>query len=137
MSSTTLFADVEKPVRDWLRDQALSGVSDRVYVGLPNDATFPALEVALVDGGVQPGEAPIADVLFSFSVWAGDVSQRTTVAAVAWALASLLQSTTHADLTGGLTLLGARVLVGPVPRFDPDGTPRYLLDAALTVRVSA
>lgn len=136
MSSTTLFADVERPVRGWLRTQALSGISSRVYVGLPGDATFPAIEITLLDGGIMAGEAPVADVAFTFSVWAGDTSQRGDVADAAWALASLLQSTTHAVLDG-LVLLGSRVTLGPVPRFDADGTPRYHLDAVLTLRVSA
>lgn len=131
--STTLFTSFEAPVRDWLRTVALTGIGARVYVGLPTDATFPAIEVTLLDGGVMPGEAPVANAMFSFSVWAGDKSDRTTVASAAWALASLLQSTVTTDLGGGVRLLGCQVVLGPIPRFDADGLPRYMVDAALTL----
>lgn len=136
MTATDLFVDVETPVRDWLRTQGLNGVSERVYVGLPAGAVLPAIEVTLLDGGITASEAPVADASFSFSVW-GERTQRPTVASVAWALASLLHTVRTTDLSTTLALLGARVTLGPVPRFDADGTPRYLLDAALTVRVKA
>lgn len=135
MTATGLFVDVETPVRDWLRTVNLSGIGERVYVGLPAGATLLALEVSLLDGGITAGEAPVADTQFSFSVW-GEKSQRAAAASAAWSLVSVLHSVRSTPLST-LTLLGARVVLGPVPRFDPDGTPRYLLDAALTVRVSA
>ena len=131
--TTTAFASVEGPVRDWLRTENLTGIGARVYVGLPTDATFPAIEVTLLDGGIRPGEVPHAHALFSFSVWAGDKSDRVAVSDAAWALASLLQSTNYADLDDGLRFMGAELQLGPVPRFDPDGLPRYVVDAALTL----
>lgn len=134
--TAAVFTDVERPIRDWLRSAAISGISRRVYVGLPGDTMFPAIEMTLLDGGIQPGDAPVCDVAVSFSVWGADASQRNTVADAAWALASLLHTTNHAQLDG-LVLLGARVVSGPVPRYDADGTPRYVLDAAITVRVTA
>ena len=133
--STDLFTPVEGPVRDWLRTASLPGVEDRVYVGLPGDATFPAVEVTLIDSGIQPGEAPVAHAMFSFSVWAAGATgaQKTAAAAAAYALASLLLSTNHADLDDGLVLMGSEIVLGPLPRTDPDGTGRYQLDAALTL----
>lgn len=132
--TTDLYRDVERPVRDWLRSVNLDDVGTRVYVGLPGDATLPAIEVGLVDGGVQPGEAPYTSTLFQFSIW-GTKDQRTTIAGIAWALVSLLQSTDYADLTT-LKLFSAVIVTGPVPRYDPDGSPRYVIDAALTLRIA-
>jgi hypothetical protein len=131
---TTTFVDVERPVRDWLRTQSVTGLAERVYVGVPSGATYPLLGMELIDGGVQPGDAPVADALIQFSVWGNTAADRTAVQAAAWALVAVLQATNHAVLDG-LVLLGARIVTGPVPRFDPDGTPRYLIDAALTLRV--
>lgn len=131
---TVTFVDVERPIRDWVRDQNLDDIGERVFVGLPTGATFPAISMTLVDGGVLPGDAPVADCLVQFSVWSDSPQGRSTVQPIAWALVALLQATNHASLDG-LVLLGARVITGPVPRFDPDGTPRYVIDAAMTVRV--
>ena len=131
---TTTFVDVERPVRDWLRTQAVAGLGARVYVGVPTGATYPLLGMELIDGGVMPGEAPVADALFQFSVWGNTNQDRAAVQAAAWALVAVLQATNHAILDG-LVLLGARIVTGPVPRYDADGTPRYLIDAALTLRV--
>lgn len=132
MSSLTAFAEVEQPVRDWLRTQSIGDVLTRVYAGLPSDATFPAIEQTLIDGGVPRGEAPVADAYFSFSVW-GTKALRAETATAAWALASLLHTVRHVDLGDGLALLGAQIVLGPQPRFDEDGTPRYVIDAVLTL----
>jgi hypothetical protein len=135
MSSTSLFVDVEEPVRDWLRSASVPVIEERFYIGLPAGATFPACEMALMDGGVQPGEAPLANALFTFSVWGADASaaSRASAKAGAWALASLFLSTNHASLSDGLTLMGVSIVTGPTPRYDADGTPRYQLDAALAL----
>lgn len=131
MTSLTAFVSVEQPVRDWLRTQSLD-VAARVYAGLPSDATFPAVEQTLLDGGIPRGEAPVADAYFSFSVW-GTKALRAETSDAAWQLASLLHTVRHADLGDGLVLLGAQIVLGPQPRFDADGTPRYVIDAVLTV----
>jgi len=133
---TAVLVDVEQPVRDWLRTMNLTGVGSRVYVGIPTGAAYPLLDVQLLDGGIQPSATPLAVPLFTFSVWGDNRSQRGTVKDAAWALADLLQDVGAATLTG-CVLLDAQVVLGPVPRFDPDGAPRYLLDAALTIRVDA
>jgi hypothetical protein len=132
VSTLTAFTSVEQPVRDWLRTQAITNISTRVYVGLPSDATFPAVEVTLLDGGIQAGEAPVANAMFSFSVW-GSLETRTETTAAAFALASLLHTLRAVDLDDDLVLHSAQVVLGPVPRFDGDGTPRYVIDAALTL----
>lgn len=132
MSTLTAFADVEQPVRDWLRTCTITNVSDRVYVGLPKDATLPAIDQTLLDGGIPRGEAPVADASFSFSVW-GSKDLRAETAAAAWAFVSLLHTVRHEDLGDGLMLRGAQIVLGPQPRFDPDGTPRYVIDATLTL----
>jgi hypothetical protein len=131
--STTLFTALEGPVRDWLRTQSIT--STRVYVGLPADATFPAVEVTLIDSGIEDTEAPIAHAMFSFSVWAAGTTgaQKTAAASAAYALASLLLSTNHAVLDDDLVLMGSQIALGPSPRYDPDGTPRYVIEAALTL----
>lgn len=132
---TATFTDVERPVRDWLRGAGLS-VDDRVYIGVPARATFPLIAVDLFDGGVLPGEAPLAASRFTFSAW-GDspTADREQLAGIAWELVALLQGTDYANLTS-LVLLGAVILTGPTPRYDPDRTPRYQLDAALTLRIA-
>lgn len=131
----TAFTNVERPVRDWLQSQSITGIGARVYVGLPNDATLPAIEQTLIDGGVAPGEAPIANAFFSFSAWGAGTSGPERIAAetAAWALASLLQTTNYAALDDDLRLFGAQIVLGPTPRFDADGTPRYVVDAVLTL----
>ncbi len=134
---TATLVDVERPVRDWLRGRSLA-VGSRVYIGIPSGATYPCIDMMLIDGGVQPGSTPLASPSFSFSVWGdGPNADRPALAACAWALADLLRSTDYAVLDSTLVLTGAVIQTGPLPRFDPDGTPRYLLDAALTVKVSA
>lgn len=138
MTPPAVFVDVERPVRDWLRTQAITNIGARVYIGLPSDASFPALEITLLDGGIQPGETPLADALFSFSAWGENPdTESPDIQDAIWSLAALLQSTNHAALDSTLVLMGAQIVLGPVPRIDDDGTPRYLLDAALTVRVAA
>jgi hypothetical protein len=134
---TATLVDVERPVRDWLRGQSLA-VGERVYIGAPRDAVYPLIDMMLLDGGVMAGDTPMASPSFTFSVW-GDSpnADRPALAACAWALADLLRSTNHAVLDSTLVLTGAVIQTGPLPRFDPDGTPRYLLDAALTVKVNA
>lgn len=131
MSSLTAFVSVEQPVRDWLRAQGLD-VADRVDIGLRKDATYPAVEQTLLDGGIPRGEAPVADAYFSFSVW-GTKALRAETSDAAWQLASLLHTVRHVDLGDGLRLLGAQIVLGPQPRFDADGTPRYVIDAVLTL----
>lgn len=124
--------DVEGPIRAWIRSLNLNDVGSRVFLGLPERCTFPALEMTLIDGGIQPGEVPLADVLMSFNVWGGT---RQQAAAIAWALASAVESLT-AGTTFDSTLagMGGQVVTGPLFRPDPDNKPRYLLDVALTVR---
>jgi hypothetical protein len=134
---TATLVDVERPVRDWLRTQSLA-VDERVYIGVPAGATYPAIDMTLIDGGVLPGDFSLAAPSFSFSVWGdGPNADRPALASCAWALADLLHTTNYAVLDSTLVLVGAVIQTGPLPRFDPDGTPRYLLDAALTVKVRA
>lgn len=134
MSNAVTFVDVEGPVRAWLRTQSI-GVSDRVFLGLPERCAYPALDMALIDAGIQPGEAPLADAAFTFSAWAAKGS-RSTASDVAFALVSLLLSTpARTPLDDTLVFMGAEILLGPVFQPDDDGQPRYLVDAAITVRV--
>lgn len=132
--STTLFVPLERPVRDYISGLSLGQAG--TYVGLPSDALFPAIEVVLLDSGIAEGQAPQANAAFSFNVWAAGATgaEREAAAAVAYKLASHLQSTEFASLSSGaLSFLGAAVSLGPVPRHDPDGRARYVLDAALTL----
>lgn len=129
--TTAVFVDVEQPVRDWLRDQSIVGVDDRVFIDLPNGVTYPCVSLALVDGGIDPSEAPVANALFSFSAWADD---RPAAQAAIWSLVEILQTLRYADLQT-LACYGAQIEVGPTPRPDPDGFPRFTLDARLALRV--
>lgn len=133
--TTDLFAPVEAPVRDWVRGLNLAGIANRVYVGVPNDATYPLIDCQLLDGGVLPGEAPVMHALFSFSVWGNDTSMSEAVRTAAFALVSELQSVRFADL-GTHRMSGVEVVLGPRRQYDPDGTPRYVIDAAFTLVVA-
>lgn len=134
--TTATFADVERPVRDWLRTQNLDVIGQRVYLGAPTDATYPLIDITLVDGGVDTNVA-LATPLFQFSVWGdGPGADRAELQGIAWALVALIQATDYAEsLTHAL--MGATVNVGPVPRYDADGTPRYLIEAAISMKVIA
>lgn len=134
---TATFTDVERPVRDWLRTESLDGIGQRVYLGVPGDATYPLIDISLVDGGVQPGDTPLAVPLFQFSVWGdGPNADRASLQAIAWALVGVLQATNYAA-SGDAALMGVEVVSGPVPRYDPDGTPRYVIEAAIAMKVIA
>jgi hypothetical protein len=131
--TAALFVDVEGPIRAWTRGLNLDGVGSRVFLGLPERCTFPAIDLFLVDGGVGNSDTPMPSPLIQFNVWGGT---RAGAAAIAWALTEQLDG-----MLGGTTLdaslvgMGAVVTTGPIFRPDPDGKPRYILDAALTVRV--
>ena len=99
---------------------------------MPERCTYPALELSLVDGGIDPGEAPVANALVSFSAWD---TNRAGAAGLAWSLVSVLHSARMEALDGTVTLLGARVVTGPIFRPDPDKFARYVTDAAVSVRV--
>lgn len=135
--TTATFLDVERPVRDWLRTAALSGISTRVYLGVPGGATYPLIDVTLVDGGVQPGSTPLAVPRFQFSVWGdGPNADRAALQGIAWALVALLKATDYAE-SGSVALMGVDGITGPLARYDPDGTPRYLIEAAIAMKVIA
>lgn len=129
--TATLYVDVERPVRAWLRSN-LTSASGRVFLALPERCAYPALEMSLVDGGIDPSEAPVANALFQFSAWS---NRRDEAADLAWALVDLLHGARTVTLDATLTLLGAQVVTGPVFRPDPDKFSRYIVDAALAVRV--
>jgi hypothetical protein len=130
MTAKTL-PDVEGPIRTWARALNLTNVGTRVFLGLPERCTFPAIDMTLLDGGFQPGEAPLANVLVSFSVWGGT---RQQAASGAWALASAIESLRATTFDSTLTGMVGQVVTGPLFRPDPDKKPRYLVDASLTVR---
>ncbi len=135
MTNAVTFVDTEGPVRNWLQTQAIDGIGTRVFLGLPTRCTFPALDVALLDGGIQPGETPLADALFTFSAWGGT---RIQAAAAAYSLCSRLLSTPAGTALGStLVFMGAQITLGPVFQPDDDGKPRYIVDAAITVRARA
>lgn len=134
---TTVMADVERPMRDWLRTLNLDDIGTRVYLGVPEGATYPLIDVTLVEGGVQPGPTPLAVPRFQLSVWgSGPNADRAELQAIAWALASAIQTTDYAE-SNGTGLMGAEVTTFAGPRYDPDGTPRYLLEVAIAMKVLA
>ena len=133
MTQAKTLPDVEGPIRAYLRALAITGIGTRVFLGVPERATYPLVDMTLLDGGVQPGESPLAAVYVSCSVWGG---ARQATAAAAWDLVSKLESTASGT-PFGLTLvcMGASVVLGPLWRPDPaDGRPRYIVDAQITVR---
>jgi hypothetical protein len=124
--------DVEGPIRAWVRSLSLTDVDSRVFLGLPERCTFPAVEMTLIDGGFQTGLAPLADVVVSFNVWGGT---RQQAASITWALGSAIESlASGTTFDSTLAGMGGSVVTGPLFRPDPDNRPRYLLDAAITVR---
>jgi len=63
--------DVEGALRTWLRAQT-TGVSQRVYFGIPTGATeakFPLITVALVGSRDDASDAPIDNTLVQVDVW--------------------------------------------------------------------
>lgn len=131
--NTRTFVDPEAAVRDWLKNQ-ITGIGDRVFLSLPERVTLPAVDLLMLDGGIDSSEAPLAHVLFTFSAW-GRKGNRPEAAAAIWSLASVLNSTQGGTLlSANVAFMGAQMIAGPSFRPDPDGTPRYVLDAALTLR---
>lgn len=133
--NTKTFVDVEGPIRAWLRGLSLTGVGSRVFLGLPERCSYPAADLTLLDGGIQAGEAPLADVYLTCSVWGG---ARPAAADAAWEIANAVE-----NLKAGTALdspvtcygMGGTVVLGPVYRPDPaDNRARYLLDLLITVR---
>lgn len=136
MTNAKTFVDVEKPVRDWLRAQSLTGIGTRVFLGLPERCAYPAADISLIDGGIMAGtETPLADCRFTMSVWGG---ARPATAAASWELASALENMTPGTALDAPTTcygMGGRVILGPLYRPDPnDNKPRYILDFVVTVR---
>ncbi len=132
MTNAAVYVDVEKPIRDWLRGQSVTGVGARVYVDLPNGVTYPAISMALLDGGIDTSEAPIANALLTFSVWA---ESRTEAQAAAWSLVSKIQSLRYASMTTAVCQT-AQVSLGPIYRPDPDGFARFVLDAVFSMKAA-
>lgn len=134
MSNVKTFVDVEKPVRDWLRGLG-TGVGTRVFLGLPDRCTYPAADLLLLDGGIQAGEAPLADTFWTISIWGG---ARPAAADAAWELANAVENLvpgTGLDSPVTVYGMGGQVTLGPVYRPDPDDNrARYLLDIRLTIR---
>lgn len=127
--NTAVYVDVEGPIRAWVRALNLTDIDSRVFIGLPERNAFPAISLALIGGNVDSGEAPLANPEISFSVWGGSRLQASTIA---WALCSAIASIRSVDLTT-LRVMGAEVISVPNFRPEPDGKPRYVVDAAFAV----
>jgi len=132
MTNAAVFVDVEQPIRDWLRGQSVTGVGARCYVGLPQGVTYPAISLALLDGGIDLGEAPIANALVSFSVWA---ATRPEAQAAAWSLVSKIQSLRTVLMSTAICQT-AQVTAGPTPRTEPDGFERFVIDAVFCMKAA-
>lgn len=130
--TTTAFVDLEGPLRGWLRTQ-VPELGGRVFLSLPERVIFPAVSMSLLDGGLDLSEAPVAHALVSFSVWS---SNRQEAAGVAWELVSVFHTARMQPLGAAQELLGARVVTGPLFSPDPDGFARYVVDVAVSVRVT-
>lgn len=128
--STRTFVDPLGPVKSWLATQSISGCSTRVYIGDPERATTPYVALMLVDGPTDPGDAPVAFPRIQAC------AQADTELAAATAIWDLIGKAEGIDpgtrLDSTLVCLGARRVLGPIPRLDEAG-PRYLADLEFTV----
>lgn len=130
MSNTVTFVDPIGPIKTWLRAQTVAGCDARVYIGDPEGATMPYLALTLVDGPVDPGEAPLA--LPHVQIVAQADTELEAASAI-WDLVSIVLSITDGTvLDSTLRCAGARLILGPVFRDDEAG-PRYLAEFEFSV----
>lgn len=114
------WVDVEGAVRAWARE-AMTGLSGRVFFGVPDQATFPLVTLQRIAG-------PDDDVLIQFDVWA---ATKAAAASTAADLASAVDALGR-YATADVLLLGAAVLG---VRWEPDvesDQPRYIVEATFT-----
>ena len=122
-------------LRDWLRTVpgVVAVAAQRVYIGpMPQAAPLPAVVVTRIGGGIA--DLPLDGVGVQLDCWAQTgVAAEALAAAVCRAVLSTLPETTMGD---GLTWMGGTITSItwlPDPR---DGTPRYVVRANLTMRMS-
>lgn len=114
------WVDVEGAVRSWARE-AMTGLSGRVFFGVPDQTTFPLVTLQRIAG-------PDDDVLIQFDVWA---AKKAAAASTAADLASAVDALGR-YATADVLLLGAAVLG---VRWEPDvesDQPRYIVEATFT-----
>lgn len=129
--STVTFVNPVTPVKTWLRALNLSGVGARVYIGAPERATKPYVEIWPIDARLDGSDTPLAHPRIQITVQ-GDVGHETPHN-VAWAIVSAVESIaggTRFDST--LVCHGGRLVLGPIPRADEAG-PRVVMDFEFSV----
>lgn len=127
-------AAVLGPLRDWLRDEALS-VGPRVYAhGLPQDASFPAVSATIV--GLNVDNTVTSQTLVQFDCWAdrGRGAQAEELAADIQN--TLLQAVPGTQLGTSTVRLMDASIEGLAPLHDEDdGAARYVVTALVTTKV--
>lgn len=132
MTTPLTYTDSEQAVRLWLRGITSVTALARIDFGAGTDydpATDGALIVISQVGGTPDAYTPLDVPLISFACWG---AKKKTAADVKTALLGALHSLTRTVTDAGV-LLDATVttaLYAP----DDTGTPRYVVDALVTVR---
>lgn len=132
---TTTFADLEGGVKAWLRaDAGVSAlVGTRVFIGMPEACSYPAIDVRLLNDVDDAGQAPLQQALVEISCWA---NTKPAAAAVARAVRAALADQVPADVGTDTHLYGGSV-IGMVPiDNDPSQKRRYVVTAAVTARAA-
>lgn len=128
MSNTRTLVDPLGPLKTWLRAQNVDEIGQRVYIGDPTGATLPYVALMLVDGAVDPGEAQMQTPRIQVCVQAATESDASDAM---WATLTTIDGI-KGNLDATLRAMGARLVLGPIPRLDESG-PRYLAEVEITV----
>jgi hypothetical protein len=130
--ATHILADVEYATREWLRvlPSITALVGTRVHFGIPANATFPLIVITRVGGGPDL-YLPIDRARLSLSCWGQTKQSAARVAQlVASEIRELDNTAMGADAVG---FAGSVASIIWLP--DPtSGTPRYVVEAGLSVR---
>lgn len=142
MTLATLYADVEGPLRAWLRahpDLAdLTNNGQWVYFSAPDRSDVkPAqwLTLRRIGGGPTPGEVPMDDALITFGAYA---RSKGAAAILAARLVNILAAIQAPVTMGDIEALDAQVTLWA---FQPDESiepalPRVVVDAAILFRAA-
>jgi hypothetical protein len=76
-----VWADTEAVVRQWSRDQ-LTGLSRRVFFGVPDNPQLPLVTVARVGGGPEDSGVPFDQARISWQVWAHSKQEAASLTSV-------------------------------------------------------
>lgn len=136
--TTAVFADVEGAVRTWLRTVPVvtALVSTRVWFAVPEDSpTYPLVALSRVGGSPQGPETPVDDARLQFDCFGRTKAEAAAVAYAVCGAVHTLRAGTALDSTA--VALSGQVVLGPLFSPDPDdNSPRYIVDAVITIRAT-